>query len=273
MFMATDYRDELNRLIQSDLALSTIASAFLNEIDEPVEKTIAQTMQGERKEIVRLLVVWLRVQQEEIRSMGRILQSVAAEAHLKNRKVRSRMESQEYLRIVKKSFRIWSSSLSEMKQNLIKNILLNSATKRFSPDSVIETFIDWIDRYSDEHFRVIHSLASSPVPLTRKEIWKTFSSHIPPEDSADTDMYKLVIHDLTTGHIIRQVREKDYFGRFLRQSPKQRSGTALAPVIVSAFDDEKPYQLTELGKQLVQYAFTEDNKKQEQKEDAIFDEK
>ncbi|WP_321997484.1 hypothetical protein [Draconibacterium orientale] len=51
------------------------------------------------------------------------------------------------------------------------------------------------------------------------------------------------------GGIIRQHRETDYFGNFVKkQTRKPNSGT-----LKSAFDDEEQYELTELGSQFVHY--------------------
>lgn len=71
------------------------------------------------------------------------------------------------------------------------------------------------------------------------------------EDSAEADLFKLLIHDLSTGHVIRQHREKDYYGNYLKQ-PKRARGPA-SPTMTSAFEGEKQYELTELGVQFVRY--------------------
>jgi hypothetical protein len=52
---------------------------------------------------------------------------------------------------------------------------------------------------------------------------------------------------------LRQARETTEDGRFLRQRQRRRQG----PYLASPFDDEKPYELTELGRQFVHYAMDE----------------
>ena len=56
--------------------------------------------------------------------------------------------------------------------------------------------------------------------------------------------------------MIRQERPVNAYGQFIR---RRRGGkrTAASPVLKSAFDDEEPYVLTELGKQFVHYAMDE----------------
>ena len=57
------------------------------------------------------------------------------------------------------------------------------------------------------------------------------------------------------GSIIRQFRETDYRGNFIKKAPRKRGGTGSATV--SAFDREEGYELTALGQQFVHYAMSE----------------
>ena len=76
------------------------------------------------------------------------------------------------------------------------------------------------------------------------------------EDSADADLFKLLIQDLSMGHVIRQHRRTDGAGNFLKEG-RHRSRSIASPVLTSAFEDGKPYELTALGQQFVHYAMTE----------------
>jgi len=58
---------------------------------------------------------------------------------------------------------------------------------------------------------------------------------------------------LSTGGIVRQHRETDYQGNFVKQRSRRRTGSTLT----SAFDDEKQYELTGLGKWFVHYTMNE----------------
>ena len=60
--------------------------------------------------------------------------------------------------------------------------------------------------------------------VTRARIWEKVGKEEVREDSAEADLFKLLIRDLSTGGIIRQNREKDYHGNFLRK-PAQRRRT------------------------------------------------
>jgi len=93
---------------------------------------------------------------------------------------------------------------------------------------------------------------------TRGEIWEDLGKGPVREDSADADLFKLLVRDLSTGGIIRQHRETDYAGNFVaqRQRPPRRNSGGSRP-LKSAFDDTERYELTALGRQFVHYAMTE----------------
>ena len=116
-------------------------------------------------------------------------------------------------------------------------------------------FIKWIDIYSEPHFAVIREIYKAP-GSTRQDIWLAIHGADVREDSAEADLFKLLVHDLSTGHVIRQHREVDYYGNFVKTAPRKRNGPA-SRTMTSAFDDEKQYELTELGKQFVHYTMNE----------------
>jgi hypothetical protein len=117
-------------------------------------------------------------------------------------------------------------------------------------------FLDWIGRYSVMHFQVIGAIYNS-AGITRGEIWRKIGRAGVREDSADADLYKLLFRDLSTGSIIRQHREVDYHGNFVPKAPERRPRGSGPRPLVSAFDDEEGYGLTELGTQFVHYAMTD----------------
>ena len=75
------------------------------------------------------------------------------------------------------------------------------------------------------------------------------------EDSAQVNLFKLLVYDLSLGRVIRQHREIDYRGRFIKSTTKKR-GTS-SSYTISAFDDEKEYELTQSGVWFVYYTMNE----------------
>ena len=110
----------------------------------------------------------------------------------------------------------------------------------------------WIDQYHEAHFSVIREIYHDP-GITRGEIWDKIRGPRPRDDSAEADLFRLLIRDLSTGGVIRQERETDVYGRFQRKRRTGQSHAAASGVMESAFEETKPYVLTELGKQFVHY--------------------
>jgi hypothetical protein len=168
---------------------------------------------------------------------------------LNDPEVQKRIESHEYLSLIKKAFRDWSAAESEAKRILVRTLLTNAAVNKICTDDVVRMFIQWIDDYSELHFKVIRWIYQHP-GCTRMSIWMGVHGASVREDSAEADMFKLLIRDLNTGSVIRQHRETDYYGNFMKKAPSPRRSS---PTMKSAFDNEEPYELTELGKQFVRY--------------------
>lgn len=209
----------------------------------------------EQAEFNRIFEAWLKLQEDEIREIGLTLFEIMSRLDQTDENVRRRVESPEYLRLVKKCFRDWSAAESEEKRRLIRNLLSNAAGTTICSDDVISMFIQWIDMYSESHFAVIREVYKNP-GSTRQDIWAAIHGADVREDSAEADLFKLLVHDLSTGHVIRQHREVDYHGNFVKAQPRRRTGSP-SRTMTSAFDDDKQYELTELGKQFVHYTMNE----------------
>jgi hypothetical protein len=179
-----------------------------------------------------------------------------ARLDLQDEKIAARVESREYQSLLKKTFREWSGAESEEKRVLIRNVLSNAAASTLSSDDVVRMFIDWIGQYSELHFRVIGAIYNSN-GISRGAVWRKIGKGVVREDSADADLYKLLFRDLSTGSVVRQHRETDYYGNFVAKPTGKKSPGGGSNVLKSAFDEEEEYELTELGKQFVHYAMTE----------------
>lgn len=210
----------------------------------------------ENERFQRILKTWLKLQEDEIKEIGQTLIEVMLRLDQQDEAVQQRIESPEYLKILKKCFRDWSAAESEEKRVLIRNLLVNAASPGITSDDVIRLFIEWIDRYSELHFKVVRAVYNRN-GITRAEIWDKIHGEDVAESSAEADLFKIIIHDLSVGHIIRQHREVDYHGNFIRQQPKRTPKGEGSRTYTSAFDGDKQYELTELGQQFVHYTMQE----------------
>lgn len=211
--------------------------------------------QHEQAKINRFFAQWMKMIEDEIREKEATVIEIMGRLNMQDEKVSQRVESKEYQSLLKKTFREWSGAESESKRVLIRNILSNAACSNVSSDDVVRLFIDWINNYSELHFQVIGAIYNAN-GISRGGVWRKIGKGPVREDSADADLYKLLFRDLSTGSVIRQHREKDYYGNYLVKSTKRPSASG-SKTLTSAFDEEEHYELTELGKQFVHYAMTE----------------
>lgn len=198
---------------------------------------------------------WL---EEHTKKMGRLagsLNEIAGRFDNLGEQIVERIQSEEYLDVVRKAFRAWDHADTDEKRRLVGNLVANAAGTRLSSDDVLRLFIDWLDTYHEAHFAVIREIYKNP-GVTRYDIWMTLKGEMVREDSADADLYKMLIRDLSMGGVIRQARATTEDGQFLRK-PQPIHKRPAPSTMESAFEDTKPYVLTELGKQFVHYSMTE----------------
>jgi len=199
---------------------------------------------------------WLRMLNDEMKEKERTIIEIAERLDLQDEKINERMNSEEYQSLLKKAFRDWSAAESEEKRKYVRNILANAAATGIVSDDVIKMFLDWLENYSELHFQVI-SVVYNHSGITRGGIWQNLHREKVAEDSADADLYKLLIRDLSMGGIIRQHAERDYWGNAVsRPTARLPKGSGPKPP-VSAFDENEQYELTQLGQQFVHYAMTD----------------
>ena len=199
---------------------------------------------------------WLEEHQQKISMLRDTLEEIRQRFESLGAGIEERIQSEEYLALVRKAFRTWDEADTQEKRRYIANIVTNAAGTRVCSDDVVRLFLDWLDLYHEVHFAVIREIFENP-GATRFDIWSDLYGEIPREDSAEADLFRLMIRDLSTGGVIRQARDVNELGQFVRKRP-QRSRRGSAPTTMeSAFEDTKPYVLTDLGKQFVHYTMNE----------------
>ena len=198
---------------------------------------------------------WLEEHSAKMNRLAHTLVQIVARPDDFGEDISKRIESEEYLALVRKGFRAWDKADNEEKRELIRRLLTNAGATTLCPDDLIRLFIDWIDYYHEAHFMVIRVIYRNP-GVTRGRIWEEIHDVFPKEDSSEADLFKLLIRDLSTGGVIRQHRETNQYGQFLKK-PSRRGRQTVSRTMKSAFDDTDPYVLTELGKQFVHYCMDE----------------
>lgn len=212
--------------------------------------------ENEQQKANRFFEHWIKMLKDELKEKEQTIVEIMARLDLQDEKISERVESKEYQSLVRKTFREWSGAESEEKRVYIRNILANAAGSNLTDDDVIRLFIDWINQYSELHFQVIGAIYNSG-GISRGEIWRKIGKGEVREDSAEADLYKLLFRDLSTGGIVRQHRETDYYGNFVKKPAGRKSSRGGSQTMKSAFDEEDLYELTSLGQQFIHYAMTD----------------
>jgi hypothetical protein len=211
--------------------------------------------QDKVNELVRL---WLEEHQEKIKLLGTTLQDVYARLDNFGDEIKERINSQEYLSLVRSAFRSWDEAETEEKRKMIKMLITNAGAIKLCSDDVIRLFIKWINEYHELHFAVIKEVYTHP-GTTRGQIWDSIYGQRPADNSAEADLFKYLMHELQLGEVIRNERRVTGRGEYLRDiKPKGiRYSNNGSQTMQSPFDDTKPQELTELGKQFISYVLND----------------
>jgi regulator of replication initiation timing len=213
------------------------------------------TAESEQKQVNQLMYLWLKEHQEKMSELGTTIKEMLNRFDELGEEIKERVESEDYLTLVRKTFRSWDKSDTKEKKEMLKKLLMNAGGTKLCSDDLVRLFIDWIDLYHEAHFSVIGAVYNNP-SITRGEIWdKIHEGERPLEDSAEADLFKYLIRELSMGGVIRQEREVNYNHQFVKAGSRSRKSSN--NVLDSAFEDTKPYELTELGAQFVHYVLND----------------
>jgi hypothetical protein len=213
----------------------------------------AESEQGHVNDLQRQ---WLEEHKRKIEELARTLSDIAQRIESLGPEAEARAETSQYSALVRKAFGVWDRADTSEKRDYVRRLLSNAAGTTLADDDLVRLFIQWIDQYHEVHFAVIRAIYRHP-GCTRAEIWGQVYGRPVPENSAEADLFKLLIRDLSTGSVIRQHRDMTPDGQFLKkQRVPVRRGTT-APIMKSAFDDTDAYELTELGAKFVHYVLSD----------------
>lgn len=198
----------------------------------------------------KIMFLWVQEHEQKLKELGATLNSIFERFSSFGDEVNARLESTEYLTLVRKTFRLWDQAETQEKKEMFKKLITNSGVITLAQDDLVRLFLEWIEKYHEFHFAVIREIYTTR-GITRGGIWERIRGEEPREDSAEADLFKLLIRDLSTGGVIRQEKETNSLGQFVKKT--RSKGTNRSSVHESAFEDTKPYVLTELGAQFLHY--------------------
>jgi len=198
---------------------------------------------------------WLEEHTKKLAQLSESINYVRSRFETLGDQVEERIQSEPYLDIVRRAFRAWDRADTDEKRKFVGNLVSNASGTTLTSDDVIRLFIDWLDTYHEAHLAVIREIYQKP-DSTRYEIWESINGVFPREDSAEADLFRMLIRDLSMGGVIRQERATTIDGQFLKKPHTPHRGIT-STTMESSFEDTKPYVLTELGKQFVHYTMSE----------------
>jgi hypothetical protein len=169
----------------------------------------------------KLQTQWLDEHHRKIGLLHEDLERIADRLDNLGTEIDERIQSEEYLALVRKAFRIWDESDTEEKRRLLANVLTNAAGTKLCSDDILRIFLDWIRMYNEIHFAVMREIYRNP-DSTRYDIWMSlYGENTPREDSSQADLFRYLIRELSTGGVIRQPREANAAGQFMRKRPSK----------------------------------------------------
>lgn len=200
-----------------------------------------------------LLALWVSEHESKIKEFILTLRDIYSRFDNFGDEIKERLESPEYLALVRKAFQSWDQADTEEKRQMYKRLLISAGATTLCPDDLIKLFIGWIDRYHEAHFVVMKEIYQSP-GTTRGKIWDKVHGDRPRDDSPEAGLFGYLTRELSMAGIVHQETETNYLGQALkRQRPKQSYQAPASRIKESPFEDTKPYQLTPLGKEFVHY--------------------
>jgi hypothetical protein len=210
------------------------------------------TAEREQQGINELQHLWLQEHRVKIVELRDALNEIFGRLDNFGDEIQERIEAPEYMALVRKAFRSWDEADTQEKKQMLKRLIMNAGAIQLCDDDLIRLFLHWVELYHESHFVVVRAIYRSH-RITRGQLWNLIRGKPKPrEDSYEADLFKYLIRDLSTGGVIRQERQTDGYGNFVKKEPaghRQAAGN----VMKSAFDDNEFYVLTDLGAKFVHY--------------------
>lgn len=206
--------------------------------------------ENEQERTNKLLVLWVREHEVKLQELIIDIRKIFERLEIFGDQIQERLESAEYLNLVRKTFRVWDSADTAEKRECLRKLITNAGGLRVVDDDVVRLFVEFMGRFHELHFRVLRLVYQNP-GISSYDIATELFGDVPRDDSAKADLFKFLFHELQMTDVMRQPRESDADGRWRRRVAKKTVGSR-AKTLKSPFTDDQQV-LTELGKQFVRY--------------------
>ena len=214
--------------------------------------------EADQDKVNGLLKLWLEEHQPKLDELKQTLGDIMERLDGLGEETQQRIESPEYLALVRRSFRSWDEADTAEKREYIKRLMINAGATKLCPDDLIRIFISWIDNYHESHFAVIKQISQSSEGITRAAIWDKLNGGVRArEDSAEAGLFRYLMRELNIGGVIELSKQRDAYGRAYRVTSAGTPRGMASKVVESTYEDTKPWILTELGRQFIHYVLSD----------------
>ncbi len=212
----------------------------------------AATLSAEKEQGItnKLLFLWVQEHELKLRELLADMRRVFERLEIFGIQTEERIESTEYLNLVRKTFRVWDGADTTEKRESLRKLITNAAGMRVVDDDVVRLFVEFMERFHELHFQILRLVYQNP-GISSYDIATEIFGEIPRDDSAKADLFKFLFHELQMADVMRQPRESDADGQWRRRVAKKKAGPQ-AKTLKSPFNDDQQV-LTELGKQFMRY--------------------
>lgn len=214
--------------------------------------------EADQDKVNGLLKLWLEEHQPKLDELKQTLGDVMERLDGLGEETQKRVESPEYLALVRRSFRSWDEADTAEKREYIKRLLTNAGATKLCPDDLIRIFVSWIDNYHESHFAIIKQVSQNSDGITRADIWDNLNNGIRArEDSAEAGLFRYLMRELNMGGVIELSKRRDANGRAYKTTSARTPRGMASKVVESTYEDTKPWVLTELGRQFIHYVLND----------------
>jgi hypothetical protein len=119
------------------------------------------TAEREQQDVNDLQKVWVQEHKEKIAELRDALNDIFNRLDNFGDQIQQRIESQEYLALVRKTFRAWDEADTQEKKQMLKRLIMNAGAIQLCDDDLIRLFLHWVELYHETHFVVVREIYKS----------------------------------------------------------------------------------------------------------------
>jgi hypothetical protein len=159
------------------------ALGILPWVGSVLSAAAALSSENDQDETNKLLFLWVKEHEIKLKELGKTLNEMFERFESFGDRIKERINSEEYIGLVRKTFKAWDKAETFEKKEMLRKLLTNAGGVTIAQDDWVNMFIEWIEKYHELHFKVIAEVYKKK-NITRREIWINIKGSIPADNSA-----------------------------------------------------------------------------------------